>query len=538
MASSLVPQLAANSPPPPDYYADNLRQLITHVHAYYGDVLREEEIAYGRSLLACSDSAQRLYARLLSRRGPWIRIDKLRYREVADVAGALDELENAGLATCNGPAPADALLGLLSAAERGDLFPAIDDAPKARWITQCVGRYSDARVLALLAASCPWVSVRDYPTFWLHQLLFFGDTRQDLSTFVLQDLGLVRYEPYALNPHHRQFADRDELDDHLRFLKLRSLSYRLDEQPTLSSWLAEALWIEPSSRWAQRSRDGSANRLGRWHERHGDYDEALASFARSTSHPARERTARILERLGDGPGVQAILESMRSDPRSAEEEDFARRFGPHGRRKRHPSRFEPLPDGNAARVEKLAVDMLTECGGRGWHLENRFSLGLAGLAFWPVVFADVPGAFVNPFQQGPVDLFWPDFVHQRTPILEARLERLAMGGGLTSVVMDTWRCKFGVANRLVSWAHFNEDLLESVLGGVPENDLMRLAEFTLRNLHRLRRGFPDLLIIRAPGDYEFVEVKGPNDQLQPTQRIWLDALEALELPARVLRFKA
>ncbi|TNF85752.1 MAG: hypothetical protein EP301_10185, partial [Gammaproteobacteria bacterium] len=129
MASSIVPQLAANSPPPPDYYAENLRQLVAHVHAHYGDVLREEEIGYGRSILACSDPAQRLYARLLSRRGPWIRVDKLRYREVPDIEAALGELEEAGLAIRSGPAPGDALLGLLSAAERRELFPAIDDAP-------------------------------------------------------------------------------------------------------------------------------------------------------------------------------------------------------------------------------------------------------------------------------------------------------------------------------------------------------------------------------------------------------------------------
>ncbi len=538
MASSIVPQLAANSPPPPDYYAENLRQLITHVHDHYGDVLLKEEVAYARRFLDCSDAARRLYARLLSRRGPWIRIDKLRYREVADVTAALAELEDAGLATRNGPAPADALLGLLSAAERREQFPAIGDAPKARWITQCVERYSDARVTARLANAHPWVSVRNYPTFWLHQLLFFGDTHQDLSAFVLQDLGLVRYEPYELNPRHRQFIDRAELDDYLRFLKLRSLSYRLDEQPMLSSWLAEVLWAEPGSRWSQRTRDRTANRLGRWHERRGEYDEALASFARSTSHPARERTARMLDRLGDGEGVQNVLHAMGRQPRSAEEEDFARRFGPNGRRKRHAHLQEPLPDGDASRVEDLAVGVLTKEGGRGWHLENRFSLGLAGLAFWPVVFADVPGAFVNPFQQGPVDLFWPDFAEQRSAILDAQLERLEAPGGLACVVMDTWQSKRGVANRLVSWAHFDEELLHAVLGQVPAGDLLRLAEFTVRNLHRLRRGFPDLLVIRAPGDYEFVEVKGPTDQLQPVQRVWLDALEGLDLPARVLRFKA
>ncbi len=538
MASSIVPQLAANSPPPPDYYAENLRQLITHVHAHYGDVLRREEIGYGRRIVACSVPAQRLYARLLSRRGPWIRIDKLRYREGSDVTAAVGELEEAGLVVRNGRAPADALLGLLSTAERRELFAAIGDAPKARWINQCVARYSDAHVLSRLAGVHPWVSIRDFPNFWLHQLLFFGDTRQDLSAFVLQDLGLIRYEPYELDPRHRQFANRERLDEYLRYLELSSLSYRLEEQPVLASWLSGAMWTEPASRWAQRSRDKTANRLGRWHERRGEYDQALASYARSTSHPARERTARILDRLGDAEGVQDVLHAMLSEPRSAEEEDFARRFGPNGRRKRHAHRLERLPDGDGVRVEQLAVDLLTEGGGRGWHLENRFSLGLAGLAFWPVVFADVPGAFVNPFQQGPVDLFWPDFVEQRAGILEVQLDKLAAQGGLAGVVMDTWRRKFGVANRLVSWAHFDEDLLEAVLSQLPQGDLLRLADFTLRNLHRLRKGFPDLLVIRAPGDYEFVEVKGPTDQLQPVQRIWLDALEELDLPARVLRFKA
>ena len=45
-------------------------------------------------------------------------------------------------------------------------------------------------------------------------------------------------------------------------------------------------------------------------------------------------------------------------------------------------------------------------------------------------------------------------------------------------------------------------------------------------------------MIYGPGSFEFVEVKGPTDQLQPGQRIWFEALEHLELPARVLKFRA
>ncbi len=79
-------------------------------------------------------------------------------------------------------------------------------------------------------------------------------------------------------------------------------------------------------------------------------------------------------------------------------------------------------------------------------------------------------------------------------------------------------------------------MLESVLTAVPATDLHRLARYVLQNLSRARVGFPDLLILGEPGDYEFVEVKGPTDQLQPAQRIWFKTLARLAMPARVLKF--
>ncbi len=73
--------------------------------------------------------------------------------------------------------------------------------------------------------------------------------------------------------------------------------------------------------------------------------------------------------------------------------------------------------------------------------------------------------------------------------------------------------------------------------GIPVEQLLALAEFTLRNLGRFRNGFPDLLLIYARNVFEFIEVKGPNDQLQAAQYSWLAELKRLGLPARVLRYK-
>jgi hypothetical protein len=51
-----------------------------------------------------------------------------------------------------------------------------------------------------------------------------------------------------------------------------------------------------------------------------------------------------------------------------------------------------------------------------------------------------------------------------------------------------------------------------------------------------RRGFPDLLALGSePGDYCLIEVKGPGDQLQHSQRRWLRFFAAQGIPAQVAR---
>ena len=101
-----MPQLVPQQPPPADYYAANVRRVLDHVAGHHQDLLGPEPRAHARSLLAATPAAQRLYARLLTRKGPWIREDKLNYPEVADTSAALAELAHLNLVVRNGPAPA------------------------------------------------------------------------------------------------------------------------------------------------------------------------------------------------------------------------------------------------------------------------------------------------------------------------------------------------------------------------------------------------------------------------------------------------
>jgi hypothetical protein len=533
-----VPTLVPQQPPPPDYYAGNVGYLLDEVKRRSGELLGLAEQDLIGAFAAVGTGARRLFARLLSRSGLWLRIDSLRYAEVGDVEAALAELCEAGLVERLPEAPADLVLGLLTRAELSALFPEVRARTKPAWITRCLSRYPDVLIRARIARRHPWIGVCGRRAFATCQVLFFGGDSQDLTTFVMQDLGIHTYERYPLDDHTRPFAGRRELERYLLCRRLGVHARRLDEVPGLAPLILRAAWAPPASRMEQRARDRLLNRVGQWHERRGEFAEAQDCYGRSTSHPARERLARLLHRLGDEAGVEALLERMHADPWAPEEEDFAARF-PGRRRTALPAITTCVLCGaTPPGIERHALTLLTSNGGRGWHLENLLPLGLAGLTFWDEIFTPVSGAFSHPFQHGPQDLFWPDFARARRAALEARSASLCAPGAFEERVRAVFDGKRGVANRLVHWGAITAELLDALLANVPHGALANLAVHTIGNLHRARTGFPDLLVIYGPGAWELVEVKGPTDQLQPAQRVWLGTLEALSVPARVLRFRA
>ncbi|MDE0350342.1 MAG: VRR-NUC domain-containing protein, partial [Gammaproteobacteria bacterium] len=189
----------------------------------------------------------------------------------------------------------------------------------------------------------------------------------------------------------------------------------------------------------------------------------------------------------------------------------------------------------AARVEAAAAETLAARGGDVWHLENALPLGLFGLAYWDWVFAPVDGAFVNAFQNAPIDLFWPDFFATRRGLCD---DPLALDdASLRAAMLDTAESRRGIANRLVDWRALDAQTLDRVLAGIPMADVRRLLAIVAEDLDRARSGFPDLTAVYEDGSYEFAEVKGPTDQLRRHQRLWIDRLRAADLPVRVLRFR-
>lgn len=523
-------------PPPPHYYAGNLLKVVMHVQELYSDLLTDEERAWGERLAAASEAAQRLFARIVTRKGPLVRVDALDYAEVPARDAALDELATGCLIERCPAAPAEEVLRLLRVDELCAVFADLPRASKAQRMEHVLCNHAEEEVLERVGEQAPWLGLATPELLGLHQLLFFGSPHQDLTTFVLRDLGVHRYAEVSITRANRQFPDREALQRTLAMQELSALVHELGPRPApeLARPVLEALWLPNDDRALERRRSRILNHLGRGLERVGEFDLALACYTRSSLPPGRERRTRILKRLSDERAVAGMKRAILDAPRSALERDFAHRFGCFSPRPAPYFDMELPPDfaPASASVEQIALALLTAEGGVGWHTENHLPMALFALAYWGWIFAPVPGAFTNPFQTGPRDLFWPDFFAARRESCEDPL-----ASPLKPRLVQVERQARGIANRLFGWRRFPTEAAAAVFEAMPEDDIRALLRIVTDDLDQARSGFPDLTLVHADGSYEFVEVKGPGDRLQVNQHLWIAALEREGLPVRVLRLR-
>ncbi len=540
------------------YYLDNFENVLESAAERYDDLLRPQEVAFLEDFRALPTAARRLYVRLVSRKGPAIRRDRLDYPEVGSIDAALAELEAAGFADRGSDAGVDELLSLLLRAELDAMAAELlEGAPppaarKAELIALLLREVDGARLEGAARARLEIVRPLRGEQVLVFRLLFFGNLSQDWTEHVLRDLGVVRYETYEVRREQRRFPTREAVDHTLALSAARSAvkDCLAGGELALARELAAPVLAGAGS-WhpaARRLADSIFLHVGRALERSGELRAALELYGGAVTPPARERTARILARLGSVGRALELCEEIGDAPRDESEVVFARAFAhrlrrmrgeplrPRARRRRPTVHLtlERGDDGTA--VERLALDALESAGRRGFFAENWLWRSLYGLAFWDVVFAPVGGAFQHPFQLGPMDLDSPGFRAARAEAVERRLQELAAEPAPGGALMAVYEAKRDVANRLVAWHPGLRGHLELALSRLTGRQLAWVFDRLSRDLGRYRRGFPDLFVLRdgAPG-FELYEVKAPGDQLRPEQRAWIDYLNEGGLPAAILK---
>jgi VRR-NUC domain len=546
---------------PIGYYRDNFLLLLDHGDSLYGDLLGDEEKAFSAAFRGSSLAAQRLYVRLISRKGPVFRSDRVRYKEIGSVADAAAELEAAGLLGIDHPGDLRAAVTLLRrdellealASEGGGraaqslLLPELIESflsslPPERALMRLQRRFRVFEPLGLHAVST-------------YRLLFFGNLWQDLTEFVLSDLGLVRYEAYRIAPEDRLFSSAVSLQNALLLHELASRCREAAEagDTVVLRAIVDRLPAEDAEDTAGGLRGDILATVARHLERAGDAAGALAIYRQTEAPPARERQARIMARLGKPEDALAICRRILGGPTDEEELQFAARFAPRLERRLYGRAAHPQPparpradvlrlswsEGTA--VEEAVREHYRELRWEGYHTENALWNGLFGLAFWDIIFMPVRGAFHNRFQRGPRDLFTPRFRSLRSEAIERRLAEIRDSDHRIQELRATYDRCLGTANALVAWDRVPLAALQTALARIPREHLALVFDLMAENLGVHRAGFPDLILF-PPAEtadvgagYELVEVKGPGDQLRPNQERWLRFFGEHGIPARVVR---
>ncbi len=376
------------------------------------------------------------------------------------------------------------------------------------------------------------------------KLLFFGYYRGRMTDFVIRDVGNVKIEKLDETKFKPWFQSREEALSVLHISQFRRLVYEIQEAELP---LEEYIWEVPWEEWLKYPRSAkSAEKLllkiAYYLEQIGELSIALEHYELTNRHPARERKVRILEKLDRQEEGLEIAKDILDNPSNATELTFATDYLNRSGVRINRSMTERLKHAPSILIEKdpeLKVEQATlayfeKKGWNGFHAENFLWRGIFGLVFWEEIFDESHGSFHHPLQIQPSDLNDDVFFESRVHLLEARLESFKSRKSLKSQIEKYHAEKEGIANRFVIW---HESLLPAVLIMIEKVPLKGLKQVLLemsKNMKENSAGFPDLFLWHET-DYQFYEVKSPNDHLSAQQLFWLDFLAKSKIKIDVLR---
>lgn len=537
----------------PDYYLKNFRFLVEWVDERYADLLSTEEQHFIQQFYQLDTDTQCLLVRLSSRKGPLFRRDKLNYREITSIDIAAQSLIEAGLLTAETPISLEVLSGSLTKPELlllfGDQLVGVKQARKEVLIQHIANQFIEPRTWL------EWTNNQLGTAWYLDNqqiiqtllLLFFGNAYQDLTEFVLQDLGIYRYEHYPIDSQHRIFKNRTELEQYLHLVALRE---QLDKATDIESLiqLSEQLPQQCVTEKLQRRRAKLCNQLAYELERVNEHELAFQLYQQSHLSPARERRIRLLEKTHRYSEAWELLNQLIAEPQDEQELQVAQRIAPRLAKKQginfekqtptatttHHLELAQITDdsGNTVRVEEVVRLTLDDIEAPCVYAENALISALFGLWLWPEMFRGIEGAFANPFQAAPLDLYQENFVSNRPGI--ATLWALLETDEYRQHIRHIWSEKHGIANNFVNWSFITSDLLDLALECIPAHHLTLIFKRLLFDIKNNRSGLPDLIqFYPAQKTYRMVEVKGPGDRVQDNQQRWLDYFAKQNIPAEV-----
>lgn len=540
-----------------DYYLDNFRYLLDFVLKDYGDLLSEEEIVFIKNFKSLSLDGQLLYVRLVSRKGPWFILKKIRYEEIKSIQKASDELEENIFLLKNSEIELNEALAVLTKVEivifLKQYFPDLNinyNCAKSNLIDQvCI--FEEKLFLEKLKEEWTFISPCCSEYIQLFKLLFFGNTYEDLSAFILEDIGVLKYEPYQIGTEDRWFDNRKLVDDQLSLSKLSEILWMATENQEIElvEEIGNMLQAANIHENLKEKKEKLLARIGQYFEKVQLLEEALHYFSLASNALAWERKIRVLSKLERNEEALIEIDNLSESTSHEYLQDFIHSFRVKLKKqlgysvqaqKREIFETESIEISRkiSIKIEDQAMNYYRGLGFSGFYSENSIWTALFGLVFWDIVFMPLKGVFFNPFQRGPADLFTPDFKAKREKEIAQIIERIKTEEGWKDRVIHTYEKKYLTANFLVSWNRISKKQIQDLVQNVPDTHICLILTRMAGNLSDFTSGFPDLLLF-YPEEYVYklIEVKGPGDQLRPNQKRWLRFFEKNDIPYSVVKVR-
>ncbi|XP_055814033.1 fanconi-associated nuclease 1 homolog isoform X2 [Solanum dulcamara] len=599
-------EFSKTHPPISAKYQQNLLLLLKEVLKINAHLFTEGEKTLLQAFLSLSDDSQRLFARLYARKGPWFRTASISYAEICDYEEAVKGLSEAECVTLFKSidklqiGDLKEVLDVLNVGELRDLLCSLNKSHKKivqnsdhgtrkqDYVARVLGAYGSGlcpnlpSMILGKTGSCIRISASAESVFWRAERLFFLNGEQDLSAFLLVDLGIVKYPAYNCIFTDQIFPDRSDLLSYEEAIEVAQvMDESLDENNNelvsrcveisashVSSFVEEdisshfgsmaaflscfsASWVYSKVillgvsflEHERRYKDAidllkllllkfkSDRRRGYWTlrlsidlEHVGCLDESL--------EVAEKGLLDSWVRAGSIVALQRRVLRLGKPPRRWKTPSFSNSVNRkivEGRPVNCKTGVKNVfygEDGERCGVEELALEYYAGEGGfwQGVHTESGIWLTIFGLLMWDIIFADVPNVFRTKFQTAPLDLETDSFYEVRRGLVESLLDKIEHGMAEELLIMS-WESHVGTACRGVKWDKHSLSELRAAVTCIGGPCLASICRNLAQDYRSWSSGMPDLLLWRFHDDYrgeaKLVEVKGPRDRLSEQQRAWL-----------------
>lgn len=533
---------------PTYYYHEHFLEMLEFVSTHYRHVMLRQHQRFIDDYKSLPIDAQRLYVRLVNRKGRVFSRKRLRYPEIGALDQPLAALEAGGWIGLPTQKHFSELLSFLTRAELQRAliirYAGLGRSLKKSELVEFARASADPKeMLSVIDAGTLLVQRRTAEIRFL-LYLYFGKVEDGLSRFTMRDLGLVRTQAFT-DSYEPRFSDRDEALEHFYFAsRLAQLDGGLpgEEQRLIDEY---GEWPEPAYGGAATLRDRLAYQLGRHAEQSGQPDLALHLYGRGESNRCNERVLRLLLGSGRIDVARQFLERCLDNPRNDEEWLFARDlYEQKFERKRTSTLTDVLRASETLELdeslngspERAVVAWYEQRGMQAFRVENSLWRTLFGLLFWDLLFGADRATVHSPFELLPGPLRDGSFYRDNEVDIEARLALLDDPAAARFELLRTTTRHFGTPNGVFRWRQSTLDALFALLGAAGGGQIRPVLRRFCVSYADNRHGYPDLLVIDRDGP-RFIEVKAEGDQLRRNQLLRLEQLRSSGFRADVVRVR-